>query len=139
LTGYPTLLAHHLSIELLYPMHLFHSIRPKQFPKKLNLFLKSSVFPRDYHLVNFRTLDDHSDDIKYHPSKNIALILRRFAHGCGEESNFTQVCIEFQINKNLCSIFIAKIQRFLSKKTDQIHRSNIFILTTYKTKTKYYI
>ncbi|CAF3632237.1 unnamed protein product [Rotaria sordida] len=83
LTGYPTLLAHHLSIELLYPIHLFHSLNSKIVLNEFNLFLKPLLFPSDYHLVNLRTLNNN-DDKKYSASKNVALILRRFAYDCDE-------------------------------------------------------
>jgi hypothetical protein len=84
LTGYPTLLAHHHSIELLYPMHIFQSTLTKIPHNELNLFSKINLFPSDYHLVNLRTLNENRDDSKYSPSKNIALILRRFAYDCDE-------------------------------------------------------
>ena len=41
LTGYPTLLAHHLSIELLYPMHLFHHLTSQPVISQLNLFVEN--------------------------------------------------------------------------------------------------
>ena len=72
-------------------MFLFYSLTSDLPVNELNLFSKSSLFPSDYHLVNFRTLNDHSDDTKYHPSKNIALILRKFAYDCDEEFDFKQV------------------------------------------------
>ncbi|CAF3685423.1 unnamed protein product [Adineta steineri] len=84
LTGYPTLLAHHLSIELLYPTHIFHSLIPESTLHTLNLFLKPLFLPSDYHLVNLRTLNDNNNDKKYSSSKNLALILRRFAYDCDE-------------------------------------------------------
>ncbi len=84
LTGYPTLLAHHHSTELLYPMHVFESILKKIPYNELNLFQKINLFPSDYHLVNLRTLNENRDDSKYSPSKNVALILRRFAYDCDE-------------------------------------------------------
>ncbi|CAF2556746.1 unnamed protein product [Rotaria sp. Silwood2] len=84
LTGYPTLLAHHHSIELLYPMHIFQSTSIKILQHELNLFSKINLFPSDYHLVNLRTLNENRDDSKYSPSKNLALILRRFAYDCDE-------------------------------------------------------
>ncbi|CAF4290358.1 unnamed protein product, partial [Adineta steineri] len=84
LTGYPTLLAHHLSIELLYPTHVFHSLIPEPTLHTLNLFLKPLFLPSDYHLVNLRTLNDNNNDKKYSSSKNLALILRRFAYDCDE-------------------------------------------------------
>ncbi|CAF3772610.1 unnamed protein product [Rotaria sp. Silwood1] len=84
LTGYPTLLAHHHSIELLYPMHIFQSTSIKIPQPELNLFSKINLFPSDYHLVNLRTLNENRDDSKCSPSKNLALILRRFAYDCDE-------------------------------------------------------
>jgi hypothetical protein len=53
-------------------MYLFHSLTSKISLNELNLFSKSSLFPSDYHLVNFRTLSDYSDDINSHPSQDIA-------------------------------------------------------------------
>ncbi|CAF0800037.1 unnamed protein product [Rotaria sp. Silwood1] len=85
LTGYPTLLAHHLSIELLYPIHLFHSLKSNIVLNKLNLFLKPSLLPSDYHLVNLRTLiNNYDNNNTYSSLKNIALIIRRFAYDCDE-------------------------------------------------------
>ncbi|CAF1276065.1 unnamed protein product [Rotaria sordida] len=84
LTGYPTLLAHHHSIELLYPMHIFQSTSIKIPQYELNLFSKINLFPSDYHLVNLRTLNDNRNSSKHSSSKNLALILRRFAYDCDE-------------------------------------------------------
>ncbi|CAF3343113.1 unnamed protein product [Rotaria socialis] len=84
LTGYPTLLAHQHSIELLYPMHLLESTSTKIPQHELNLFSKINLFPGDYHLVNLRTLNENRDDAKFSASKNLALILRRFAYDCDE-------------------------------------------------------
>ena len=50
----------------------------------MSLFAKSNLFPGDYHLVNLRTLNENRDDAKHSPSKNVALILRRFAYDCDE-------------------------------------------------------
>ncbi|CAF0778226.1 unnamed protein product [Adineta steineri] len=83
LTGYPTLLAHHHSTELLYPMHILQVMSKLNTQRnELNLFPKSNLFPSDYHLVNLRTLNENRDDSKYGSSKNMALILRRFAYDC---------------------------------------------------------
>jgi hypothetical protein len=85
LTGYPTLLAHHHSIELLYPMHIFQSLTTKIPYNELNLFSKINLFPSDYHLINLRTLNENRDNSKSNsPSKTMALILRRFAYDCEE-------------------------------------------------------
>ncbi|CAF4955158.1 unnamed protein product, partial [Rotaria socialis] len=43
-----------------------------------------NLFPGDYHLVNLRTLNENRDDAKFSASKNLALILRRFAYDCDE-------------------------------------------------------
>ena len=82
LTGYPTLLAHHRSIELLYPMHIFQSASTNAAQNELNLFSKLNLFPGDYHLVNLRTLNENLEDSKFNPSNNVALIVRRFAFEC---------------------------------------------------------
>lgn len=84
LAGYPTLLAHHQSMELLYPMHLFQSNLEKISIHEWNLFNKINLFPGDYHLVNLRTLNQPEADSKMNPSKNFALILRRFAYDCDD-------------------------------------------------------
>ncbi|CAF0930355.1 unnamed protein product [Adineta ricciae] len=85
LTGYPTLLAHHQSIELLYPMHVLQTTSNlKVTPNELTLFVKPNLFPSDYHLVNLRTLNENRDDSKYSPSTNMALIIRRFAYDCDD-------------------------------------------------------
>ena len=80
LTGYPTLLAHRLSIRLLYPLHVFHSAVSKFASPELHLFSKPARLPRDYHLVNLRSLTQHD-------GKTFALILRRFAYDCGTQSD----------------------------------------------------
>ncbi len=65
-------------------MHIFQSTLTKILHNELNLFSKINLFPSDYHSVNLRTLNENRDDSKYSPSKNIALILRRFAYDCDE-------------------------------------------------------
>ncbi len=65
-------------------MHIFQSLSTKIPYNELNLFSKINLFPSDYHLINLRTLNDNHDDSKYSPSKNTALILRRFAYDCEE-------------------------------------------------------
>jgi hypothetical protein len=76
-------------------MHVFQSTLTKIPHNELNLFSKINLFPSDYHLVNLRTLNENHDDSKYSPSKNLALILRRFAYDCDEnydnEFHFEQV------------------------------------------------
>ncbi|UJR31177.1 hypothetical protein I4U23_018684 [Adineta vaga] len=85
LTGYPTLLAHHQSMELLYPIHVLQTTSNLRIHQnELNLFVKTNLFPSDYHLVNLRTLNENRDDSKYIPSKNMALIVRRFAYDCDD-------------------------------------------------------
>ncbi len=111
LTGYPTLLAHHLSIELLYPTHVFHSLIPTINQNEFNLFSKPSLFPSDYHLVNLRTLNNNHDDTKYSASKTLALIIRRFAYDCDEtydkSFHFEQVRYLFlNSNKNYSFPFV---------------------------------
>ncbi|CAM4820756.1 unnamed protein product [Rotaria magnacalcarata] len=105
-TGYPTLLAHHLSIELLYPLHIFNLLASKIFFNELKLFPKPLPFPSDYHLVNLRTLSSNNyNTVQHRPSKNIALILRRFAYNCDENYDnlfhFEQPIFEyfFQVNQ----------------------------------------
>ena len=70
---------------------------------ELNLFLKSNLFPSDYHLVNLRTLNNNQNDMIYAPSKTLALILRRFAYDCDENYDrlfhFQQVSFVYQFNK----------------------------------------
>ncbi|UJR15510.1 hypothetical protein I4U23_002451 [Adineta vaga] len=85
LTGYPTLLAHHLSIELLYPVHVLQSFVPTAVQDELDLFVKSSFLPSDYHLVNLRTINN----TKSNATKNLALIVRRFAYDC--DDNYDQL------------------------------------------------
>ncbi len=85
MTGYPTLLAHHHSTELLYPMHIFQSMSQLKIAQnEFNFFAKINLFPSDYHLVNLRTLNENRDDSKHSASQNMALILRRFAYDCDE-------------------------------------------------------
>lgn len=91
LTGYPTLLAHHLSIELLYPVHLFHHLTSHPWIPSLNFFVKSSMLPGDYHLVNLRTLNDHTENQILIPSNRLAFILRRFASDCDPSVHFEAV------------------------------------------------
>ncbi|CAF4454062.1 unnamed protein product [Rotaria socialis] len=105
-TGYPTLLAHHLSIEFLYPLHIFNSLASKIFFNELKLFPKPSLFPSDYHLVNLRTLSNNNyNTVQHRPSKSIALILRRFAYDCDENYDklfhFEQPIFEyfFEVNQ----------------------------------------
>jgi hypothetical protein len=76
LAGYPSLLAHHLSVEQLYPVHVFHSSVSTESVHQVQLFAESNPLPGDYHLVNLRTLDDQSQ---------FAFILRRFAYDCDDE------------------------------------------------------
>ena len=79
LAGYPTLFAHHRSIEHLYPLQTFHSSSPSQSGSPpLNLFHRSIRLPRDYHLVNLRMLKRSSSAIE----RSVALVLRRFASDC---------------------------------------------------------
>jgi hypothetical protein len=86
LTGYPTLLAHHKSMELLYPMHIFHSTLNRiANHREWNLFAKINLFPSDYHLVNLRTLNTNGNDSISRPSKQMALIMRRFAYDCDNQ------------------------------------------------------
>lgn len=84
LTGYPTLRAHHQSIELLYPVQVLQSTSNKIVTHEWNLFNKANLFPSDYHLVNLRTLTSSEKDSNEKPSKDMALILRRFAYDCDE-------------------------------------------------------
>jgi hypothetical protein len=65
-------------------MHVFQSSLTKMPQHELNFFSKTNLFPSDYHLINLRTLNENRDDSKYSPSKNLALILRRFAYDCDE-------------------------------------------------------
>jgi hypothetical protein len=65
-------------------MHLFQSTSTKIPHHELNLFSKINLFPSDYHLINLRTLNENRDDSKFSPSKNLALILRRFGYDCDE-------------------------------------------------------
>lgn len=77
LAGYPTLFAHHRSIEHLYPLQILHSSSASQSGSPpSNLFDRSIRLPRDYHLVNLRTLRSSSLE------RNVALVLRRFASDC---------------------------------------------------------
>ena len=69
-------------MELLYPLHTFQSSSAQVPSPEMTLFAKGNLFPGDYHLVNLRTLNENRDDSKYSPSKNLALILRRFAYDC---------------------------------------------------------
>ncbi|CAF1114091.1 unnamed protein product [Adineta ricciae] len=85
LTGYPTLLAHHLSIKLLYPMYILQSFIPNAVQDGYQLFAKASLLPSDYHLVNIRTLNN----MKSNSTKCFALILRRFAYDC--DDNYDQL------------------------------------------------
>ena len=97
LTGYPTLLAHHQSMELLYPMHILQSSLTKIPQNELNLFTKANPFPSDYHMINLKTLNENRDDSKYSPSKNVALILRRFAYDCDDnyDQSFHSILLEY--------------------------------------------
>lgn len=104
LTGYPTLLAHHLSIELLYPMHVFHHLTSHSSVNQLNLFAKSSILPSDYHLVNLRTLNNQKEDRILIPSNRFALILRRFAYDCDSSSDQLEPVLFFLF-------FLSKIQK----------------------------
>mgnify|MGYP002377915713 FL=1 len=99
LTGYPTLLAHHQSMELLYPMHILQSSLTKIPQNELNLFTKANPFPSDYHMINLKTLNENRDDSKYSPSKNVALILRRFAYDC--DDNYDQSFHSEQVKSNI--------------------------------------
>lgn len=65
-------------------MHIFQSTSQKILRNELVLFAKNNLFASDYHLVNLRTLNENRDDSTYSPSKNVALILRRFAYDCDE-------------------------------------------------------
>lgn len=93
-------------------MHVFQSTLTKVLHKELNLFAKTNLFPSDYHLVNLRTLNENRDDLKYSASKNVALILRRFAYDCDENYDalfhFEQVniCFSYKIIRQILFIFI---------------------------------
>ena len=111
LTGYPTLLAHHLSIELLYPMHLFHHLTSQPVISQLNLFVENSIFPSDYHLVNLRILNDQYEDRILIPSNRLALIVRRFAYDCDQSYDrffhFEQVFISLFSKTNSSWFFFS--------------------------------
>lgn len=94
-------------------MHILQSTSKKIPQHELNLFSKVNLFPSDYHLVNLRTLNQNRNDSSFSPSKNIALILRRFAYDCDENYDrsfhFEQVkifLIEMNKNNKFVIIFI---------------------------------
>ena len=82
-------------------MHIFQSFSTKIPYNELNLFSKVNLFPSDYHLINLRTLNENRDDLKSSPSKNIALILRRFAYDC--EENYDSSFHFEQVRKSIHS------------------------------------
>ncbi|CAF0836527.1 unnamed protein product [Didymodactylos carnosus] len=84
LTGYPSLLAHHLSMQLLYPMHTLQMIKDSSEPlsRRIHLFSNDFSLPGDVHLVNFRTLNDNINSEKFHVSDSMAFILRKFSYDC---------------------------------------------------------
>jgi len=86
-------------MELLYPMHILQSSLTKIPQNELNLFTKANPFPSDYHMINLKTLNENRDDSKYSPSKNVALILRRFAYDC--DDNYDQSFHSEQVKSNI--------------------------------------
>lgn len=80
-------------------MHIFISNIPVN---SLDLFLKPSVLPSDYHLINLRTLSDNQNS----PSKNFAFILRRFAYDCND--NYDKL-LSFEQVRILVFIYLRKI------------------------------
>jgi len=86
-------------MELLYPMHILQSSLTKIPQNELNLFTKANPFPSDYHMINLKTLNENRDDSKYSPSKNVALILRRFAYDC--DDNYDQSFHFEQVKSNI--------------------------------------
>lgn len=81
-------------------MHIFQSNSAKVLHNEWTFFSKNNLFPGDYHLVNLRTLNDKQDDGKHHPSKNMALILRRFAYDC--ENNYDNSFHFEQVRNSIC-------------------------------------
>ncbi len=79
----------------------------------MNFFLKPSLFPSDYHLVNLRTLNDNQEDFKHNPSKNLAFILRRFAYDCDE--NYDQLFHFEQVRFYFVFFYLKKKEFFFSQ------------------------
>ena len=96
-------------------MHIFQSTTSKIPENEWTFFSKINLFPSDYHLINLRTLNENHDDGKSHPSKNMALILRRFAYDCEEaydnSFHFEQVrnidVRRARISDTFCHLFLA--------------------------------
>lgn len=113
-------------------MHIFQSTSTKVSHNEWTFFSKNNLFPGDYHLINLRTLNDKQADGKHHPSKNMALILRRFAYDCennyDNSFHFEQVR-KFNLHKIMQNIALcinlADYWVFLSDESNSIHHSNI--------------
>ena len=112
LEGYPTLFAHHRSIEHLYPLHIFHSLTMNSSVHLLNLFHRSRFLPEDYHLVNLRMLK----------RQQVALILRRFAYDCqdNEEYHLQQVIHRLYLFTGIDSFSSRRDLRTFSRKNTSI-------------------
>lgn len=135
--SYPTRLAHHLSIELLYPVHLFHQLPSHPWISSLNFFVKSSILPSDYHLVNLRTLNDHTQEEILIPSNRLAVILRRFASDCDSSIDSEPVIHLFLLKKKNNISLPAFFRRFLRQQCNSFDRSNISLLTTYSSNDRF--
>ncbi|CAF1076270.1 unnamed protein product [Didymodactylos carnosus] len=123
LTGYPSLLAHHLSMQLLYPMHTLQMTKSSsEHPSsnKINLFSNDFSLPGDVHLVNFRTLNDNLND-EIHVSKSMALILRKFSYDCVQDYD------------NLYQFNDIKFENiFVSEQIETIHQTSLSLRHTKK-------
>ena len=115
-------------------MHILQSNTTKVVLHEWNLFAKANLFPGDYHLVNLRTLNENRNDTKSSPSKEMALILRRFAYDC--EETYDQSFHSEQVSRSpsdawfLISLLLANKRAFHSCQSNRIGWANFSHIET---------